>query len=260
MRAGLLSMFLLSLAVTAAVPQTYLHEIIARAKSLEIETPYVPPPGDPLAHHAAGYAKVMCTAVFMTGLAPDFAAENVGYFTAPYEVRTKLGRPVIDRADQAVHVTLPNGVTRTAKYIGSQGCMTLPLDDSAVHFTPIVVKSKLPNADSLPWPMGDVLPNEPPPSEIDAGKLQAAVDAAFHPKAPQYLGLALIASGILALVISIWQYRWTIRYMWGAEFTPIAGMRTGATKEQMQSPVVAVAILLTCIGLFAFFAVLLRQV
>jgi putative membrane protein len=48
--------------------------------------------------------------------------------------------------------------------------------------------------------------------------------------------------------------------MWGAPFTPIAGMRTGATNEQMQSPVVAIAILLTCIGLFAFFAVLLRQV
>jgi putative membrane protein len=93
-------------------------------------------------------------------------------------------------------------------------------------------------------------------------RLQQMTDvrAASYPKAPQYLGLALIASGILALVISIWQYRWTIRYMWGAEFTPIAGMRTGATKEQMQSPVVAVAILLTCIGLFAFFAVLLRQV
>jgi hypothetical protein len=36
--------------------------------------------------------------VFVTGLDPDFAAENVGYFTAPYEVRQKLGKPVIDRA------------------------------------------------------------------------------------------------------------------------------------------------------------------
>ena len=86
------------------------------------------------------------------------------------------------------------------------------------------------------------------------------VRAANYPKAPQYLGLALIASGILALLISIWQYRWTVHYMWGAPFTPIAGMRTGATREQMQSPVIAVAILLTGIGLFAFFAVLLRQV
>ena len=181
MRAGLLSMFLLSLVATAAAPQTQLHELIARAKSLELDTPYVPPPGDPLTHHAAGYAKVMCTAVFMTGLAPDFAAGNVGYFTAPYEVRTKLGRPVIDRTNQAVHITRPNGVTRTAKYLGSQGCVTLPLGESAVHFTPVVVKSKLPDADTMPWPMGDVLPNQPLPGEIDAAKLKAAVDAAFEP-------------------------------------------------------------------------------
>jgi hypothetical protein len=35
----------------------------------------------------------------MTGLAPDFAAENVGFFTAPYGERAKLGKPVIDRAN-----------------------------------------------------------------------------------------------------------------------------------------------------------------
>src|SRR4029077_17465546 len=112
-RSGLLSMFLLSLVTTAAAPQTHLDELIAHAKSLELDTPYVPPPGDPLVHHTAGYAKVMCTAVFITGLAPDFAAENVGYFTAPYAVRAKLGKPVIDRTNKAVHVTLPNGITRT---------------------------------------------------------------------------------------------------------------------------------------------------
>jgi putative membrane protein len=78
--------------------------------------------------------------------------------------------------------------------------------------------------------------------------------AAYLPHSPQYLGLALISCGILALVISLWQYFWTVRYMWGEPFTPIAGM----TKEGMQSPVIAVAILLIGIGLFAFFAVLLR--
>ena len=62
----------------------------------------------------------MCSAVFMTGLAPDFAAENVGIFTAPYGQRAKLGKPVIDRANKAVHVTLPNGVTRTAKFSGAR--------------------------------------------------------------------------------------------------------------------------------------------
>ena len=77
---------------------------------------------------------------------------------------------------------------------------------------------------------------------------------AFLPTAPEYLGLALISCGILALVISLWQYRWTVRYLWGGSFAPIAGM----TKEGMQSPIIAVAILLIGIGLFAFFAVLFR--
>jgi putative membrane protein len=80
----------------------------------------------------------------------------------------------------------------------------------------------------------------------------------YLPTAPEYLGLALISCGILALLISLWQYRWTVRYLWGGSFAPIAGMRADVTKEKMQSPVIAVAILLIGIGLFAFFAVLLR--
>jgi putative membrane protein len=77
---------------------------------------------------------------------------------------------------------------------------------------------------------------------------------AYLPTAPEYLGLALISCGILALAISLWQYWWAVRYLWGGAFAPIAGM----TKEGKQSPVMAVAILLIGIGLFAFFAVLFR--
>ena len=78
--------------------------------------------------------------------------------------------------------------------------------------------------------------------------------SAYLPEAPRYLGLALISCGILALLVSIWQYWWGIRYLWGDPFTPIAGV----TKEGMQTPVIAVATVLLLIGLFAFFAVLLR--
>jgi putative membrane protein len=81
-----------------------------------------------------------------------------------------------------------------------------------------------------------------------------AARPAYLPTAPEYLGLALISCGVLALLISIWQYFWTVRYLWRGSFAQIAGM----TKEGLQSPVIAVAILLICIGLFAFFAVLLR--
>jgi putative membrane protein len=78
--------------------------------------------------------------------------------------------------------------------------------------------------------------------------------SAYFPHAPRYLGLALISCGILALVMSIWQYWWGIRYLWGEPYTPLAGV----AKERVQTPVVAVAIALIAIGLFAFFAVFLR--
>src|SRR5262249_32689756 len=71
--------------------------LLARARTFELDTRYEPPPGDPLEHHTSGYAKTMCSAVFITGLDPDVAAESVGYFTGPYEERKKVGKPAIDR-------------------------------------------------------------------------------------------------------------------------------------------------------------------
>jgi CubicO group peptidase (beta-lactamase class C family) len=154
--------------------------LLARAKSLEIDTPYVPPPGDPLSHQAAGFAKIMCSAVFVSGLAPDFAAENVGFFVSPYADRAKVGKPVIDHSRKAVHVSLPNGTKRTARYLGSQGCVALPIGASSVSFAPLDVKPGLPDASTQPWPMGDRLPDTALPRELDAAKVKQAVDAAFQ--------------------------------------------------------------------------------
>jgi putative membrane protein len=82
------------------------------------------------------------------------------------------------------------------------------------------------------------------------------VRPAVYPNAARDLGLALISCGILALLIAILQYLWIIRYLWGGSFAPIAG----PTREGVQTPVIVIAILLIFIGLFAFFAVLLRLV
>jgi CubicO group peptidase (beta-lactamase class C family) len=155
--------------------------LIERAKSFELPTSYVAPPGDPLSHHSAGFAKVMCSAVFITGLDPDFAAENVGYFTAPYAERSKVSKPLVDRAAKTVSIKLPNGVVRTAVYTGDQGCVTYPEGKHELLFKPADVPSSLPDPATQPWPMGDVLDQAPLPAEIDATKLQAAVDAAFDP-------------------------------------------------------------------------------
>ncbi len=170
--------------------------LFARAKSLEVDTLYVPPPGDPLTHHTSGFAKIMCSAVFITELDPEFAAENVGYFTSPYAQRAKVGTPLIDRENKAVHVTLPSGLTRTAKYLGDQGCVTLPIGQASVSFIPQRIESQLPDPSTEPWPMGDVLPNDPLPAEIDAGVLQDAIDAAFEP-----------ATGMTAAFVVTWNGR-----------------------------------------------------
>src|SRR5437667_1158153 len=151
------------------VPAPSPESLVTRARRFELDTPYVPPPGDPLEHHTAGFAKIMCSAVFVTGLDPDFAAEHVGYFTSPYDERKKVGKPVIDRAAREVRVTMANGTTLTAKYLGRQGCVTLPIGKTTVNFTPIDVKSALPDPATTPWPMGDLLPNDPLPRQLDAG-------------------------------------------------------------------------------------------
>jgi putative membrane protein len=78
---------------------------------------------------------------------------------------------------------------------------------------------------------------------------------AHFPNAPRYLGLTLILCGIVALVISVWEYHWALRYLWSGDFAVVAG----ATKEGKKTPLFAVAIALILIGLFAFFSVLLRR-
>ena len=87
------------------------------------------------------------------------------------------------------------------------------------------------------------------------GQMPGARDANF-PGAARYLGLSLIACGILALLVSLWQYHWVVRYMWNDPFTPVAGMK----REGMNSPVVAIAMLLILIGVFAFSAVFWRLI
>lgn len=79
---------------------------------------------------------------------------------------------------------------------------------------------------------------------------------ALMPNAPRYLGLTLIGCGVVALVISVWQYRVGIEYLWSGGFAVIAGVNS----ERGQTPLIAVCIALILVGLFAFSAVFFRLV
>ncbi len=173
-------LFFLGLILPNSHAQTARGKMLARGAELSLKTPYKGPPGDALSHHTSGYAKIMCSAVFITGLKPDFAAENVGYFTSPYEERAKVGKPIIDFDKKTVSITLPNGVTRTAIYTGDQGCVTLPEGRNTLNYKPVNVPRNLPDANTTPWPMGDVLPNTPMPTEVNMAKVTQAIEAAFE--------------------------------------------------------------------------------
>ncbi|GMV07115.1 MAG: hypothetical protein AMXMBFR53_33900 [Gemmatimonadota bacterium] len=166
--------------------------MLERAAALELPTEYVPPPGDALEHHTSGFAKILCSAVFITGLDPADAAENVGGFTSPFEARAAVVDTVVDFDRREVRLTLPSGVTLAAKRYRSQGCVTRPVGEDSVFFTPTDVAVNLPPAATTPWPMGDALPDEPFPAEVDMDKVAQALDVGFGP--PDAMTEALVVT------------------------------------------------------------------
>jgi putative membrane protein len=91
---------------------------------------------------------------------------------------------------------------------------------------------------------------------FDRMEQMPGVAPARLPDAPRYVGLSLIFCGVAALAISIWEYQWGLRYLWGGNFVAIAGV----TREGRQTPLLAVAAALALIGAFAFISVALRLV
>ena len=77
-----------------------------------------------------------------------------------------------------------------------------------------------------------------------------------QPLAARYVGLLLIAAGVISLVVSGLQYRATIRYLWSEDFAAIAGIG----KAPGNTPVYSITIGVAVIGVVAFVAVLLRAV
>jgi len=191
----------------------------AQAKPLppELPTTWVKPPGDELEHTAAGFAKVLCSAIFITGRDLRTSAAEDGYFVSSMEERRQVTDTVVNRATQTVKVKLPNGVWRSARRFGDQGCVTLPRGKDSVEFRPERVVSRL-NPTKTPWPMGDIVAKEPLPKEIDAAKLAAAVDSAFSP-----------AEGLTAAFVVVYQGKIIAeRYQQGLDYTTRTALHRAA--------------------------------
>jgi CubicO group peptidase (beta-lactamase class C family) len=137
------------------------------------------PPNTPPELGIAGYAKVLCSAVFVSGRDPDEAARNSGFFMLAERDRDAITDITIDRAHQLVSMTVYDSITRTAKRYGDQGCVIHPRGRDSIFFTPVPVTATLPDASTMPWPMGDVEPDQPLPADVDYGKVEEAVNTAF---------------------------------------------------------------------------------
>ncbi len=126
----------------------------------------------------AGYAKVFCSALFVSGRKPDEAFKNSGFFFMPEDLQDKVTYS-IDIDNKSVLLSLGDSITRSARYTGDQGCIINT--EQGLQFEPVSVKTSLPDAMTQDWPLGDKIP-EVTSSDIDQDLINEAVDLAFSPE------------------------------------------------------------------------------
>jgi CubicO group peptidase (beta-lactamase class C family) len=151
------------------------------------------PQGTPISLGLAGYAKVLCSAVFVSGRDPAEAFTNSGFFLFPDDQRGGVTYTV-DRDKKLVRMT-HGTTTRTAKLYGDQGCIIHPEHHDGIFFTPVPVKTRLPDAASQPWPMGDAASASRDLPGIDRSHLDKAVDLAFANPEALTAGFVVVYKG-----------------------------------------------------------------
>ena len=124
--------------VQAVSAQASSDELVARAATFELDTDYTPPPGEELHHHTAGFARTLCSAVFLTGLDPDDAARNIGGFTSPFLEREHVVRREVDREAKTVSLTLPDAVRC---YRGHECSVPVMLDSAGMEIASAVAST-----------------------------------------------------------------------------------------------------------------------
>jgi len=144
------------------------------------------PEGTNIALGLAGYAKVMCSAVFVSGREIEEAMQNSGYFFLPEALYGKV-KYEIDQQKKSVTLSLGDSLSRTARIASDQG--SIIQTEEGLFFDPVQVSSTLGSADTMMWPMGDKV-NKLSNTHYDQNLLKAAVDSAFAD--PQALTAAFV--------------------------------------------------------------------
>src|SRR5262245_63281707 len=97
------------------------------------------PVGTPTENGLAGFAKILCSAVFISSRDPAEAARNSAYFFMPRAEQDRVTFTV-DRDRKLARATFGN-TTREARLHGDQGCVIEA--PGGLHFTPVPVRTAL---------------------------------------------------------------------------------------------------------------------
>lgn len=176
--------------ILAASTVTLAQRAVPPTRSHHPDVPYQ----SPTSLGAATYAKVLCSAVFVSDRDAEEAKQNSAYFLMTEPDRRKPIVADVDRQAKRVRATVDK-ITRTAALYGDQGCVIHPADHDGVYFTPVPVRTTLPDAASHAWPMGDAPSTEPWPANLDRTKMQAAVDLAFADPAGLTAAMVVLHKG-----------------------------------------------------------------
>ena len=150
------------------------------------------------------YAKLMCSAVFISGRdlmeakrnSGPLVTENIGSSYSVFSEADRAQAQVrVDQKLKIVTTTFRDFVPGVARFYGDQGCVILPPGVKDAFFTPEKVTTRLPPADSQSWPMGDVISKQSVSHGVDPARLQAVVDQVFSDPAGETIAFLVIYKG-----------------------------------------------------------------
>lgn len=87
------------------------------------------------------------------------------------------------------------GVSARARFFGDQGCVILRPETDKPLFTPREVRTELPQAGTMFWPMGDKISEDHLPSDFDVNLLDQAEDVFFSNSLDRRAALLVVYKG-----------------------------------------------------------------
>jgi CubicO group peptidase (beta-lactamase class C family) len=121
--------------------------------------------------------------------------QELAYLSRPVGT-ARGGDYVVDRERKAVAIGAPGGTpTMRAAFREGLGCIILAPDQTFEDIESLpTLDMPAPPGDpaAIPWPDGDLMANEPLPSNVNADALEAASDWAFDRESPEQVTLSLL--------------------------------------------------------------------